>query len=76
MTQAVSRDFLADAILRISECPAVEIVAHVHDEIVAEVIDPESCSLEQFESMMSELPEWGEGCPISCEGFHSERYRK
>lgn len=74
VVQAIARDFLAEAMLRI-EAAKYRIIATIHDEIVAEV--PHGFgSLAEFERIMSQVPRWGSGCPIAVEGFESERYRK
>lgn len=72
VVQAISRDFLAEAMLRVD--PEYPIVATVHDEIISEA-DP-SLSLERFEELMCEVPEWGKGCPIKVEGYKASRYKK
>ena len=70
ITQAVARDFLVEAMLRI-ENAGYRIVLTVHDEIVAE---NEKGSLEEFENLMSEIPAWGKGCPIKVAGWVGPRY--
>ena len=47
----------------------------IHDELVAEVPKGEG-SIEEFERLMSEVPEWAYGCPIAAEGERLTRYKK
>lgn len=72
--QALSRDLLADAMLRIREA-GYKLVLTVHDEIVAEARNGTG-SLQEFLGMMEQVPAWARGCPVAVEGFETERYKK
>jgi DNA polymerase bacteriophage-type len=74
ITQAVCRDILVASLLRL-ERAGFPIVLHVHDEAVAEVALG-TRSLEEFEAVMTVVPTWAEGFPISAAGWVGERYRK
>jgi DNA polymerase len=74
IVQAVSRDLLAEGMLR-GEAKGYIPILSVHDEVVAEV--PEGFGdVKEFEKLLAELPEWGAGCPVSAEGWRGKRYRK
>ena len=74
VTQAVARDILSEALLRLDDV-GFNIVLHVHDEIIAEEKISE-VSLGEFELIMAETPEWLKGCPMEVEGWKGKRYRK
>ncbi|MRI74083.1 DNA polymerase [Enterococcus mundtii] len=74
IVQATARDILAEALIRL-EKDGYPIVFHVHDEAVAEV--PEGIhSIEEMNRIMSVVPEWAEGLPLSAEGFETKFYMK
>jgi DNA polymerase len=76
MTQAIARDLLADA-MRAIEAEGLEIIFHVHDEIVVEVQQFRAqYALERMAALMSVAPEWAKGLPLAAEGWHGRRYRK
>lgn len=74
VTQAVARDIMADAMVRL-EKKGYPLILSVHDEVVAEVPDGFG-SVAEFESLMCQVPDWAAGCPIDAEGYESTRYRK
>jgi DNA polymerase len=74
--QAFCRDLLAHALVACEEA-GLEVVLHVHDEIVAQV--PERLAhegLRALEECMTTLPPWAAGFPAGAEGFFAKRYRK
>lgn len=74
IVQAVARDLLAESFLRI-EAAGFKPVLQVHDEVVAEA-PIGFCTLEDYEALMSVLPDWAEGLPLKAEGWIGPRYRK
>jgi len=74
IVQGVARCLLANAMLNI-EKKNYEIVLTIHDEIIAEV-DQNFGSIEEFEFLMEQLPEWAQGLPLKAEGYSCERYQK
>lgn len=75
IVQAVSRDILAAAMLRVSAA-GYPIVLHVHDEIVAEV-PTGTGSVEEFENLMEQREPWFADWPIrAAGGWRGKRYRK
>jgi len=76
VTQAVARDLLADALLRL-DAAGYDIVMHIHDEAVMEIETTcDNDTLERVEKLMSETPAWAAGLPVSAEGWRAKRYRK
>lgn len=73
VTQAVARDLLANSMLTL-DAAGYELVLHVHDSAVAEVAEGEG-SVEEFERLMDETPEWAAGCPVATEGYRAKHFQ-
>lgn len=74
IVQAVSRDLMVHAMLKI-EAAGYAMLTTVHDELVA-TAPIGFGSIGEFEALMSDAPDWADGCPIAVEGWEGERYRK
>jgi DNA polymerase bacteriophage-type len=74
IVQAVSRDLLAGAMLRL-EAAGYPIVLTVHDEIVCEAPIGFG-SVEDFQRIITTLPDWAEGLSIAAKVRNGERFSK
>ncbi len=72
VTSGLSRDIMADAMLRL-EAAGYPVVLTVHDEILSERAD--GC-LDEFLRLMKVRPIWGLDIPIDAAGFWAHRWRK
>ena len=71
--QAIARDALAEALLRVE--PHFRVIAHVHDEILCEV--PErACDLKTFHRLLTTHPKWSLDLPIAASVWCGPRYVK
>jgi DNA polymerase len=75
IVQGVARDLLAHALINLEDA-GYPVVMHIHDEIVCEI--PEGYgSLEEFERIMSRVPDWAAGWPVRATGgWVGKYYRK
>lgn len=72
ITQAVARDLLTEAMLRVEDS-SFPVILHAHDEIVCEADSPDE---ERFEALMTQAPDWAGGLPLKASVFSSKRYIK
>jgi DNA polymerase len=75
LCQAFARDIL------FYNAPAVEergyeIVLSVHDELVTEAPDADPYTADDLSALISTVPAWAEGLPLSAGGFAGYRYKK
>ena len=74
IVQALCRDLMRDAMIR-AEALGYPNVMTIHDEVVAEI--PKGFgSVEDYERILSVVPDWADGFPVAAEGWRGERYRK
>jgi DNA polymerase bacteriophage-type len=76
VVQAISRDILADSMLRLHDA-GFNITMHVHDEAITQV-PKENCeeALEKMCDVMGEDIPWAEGLPLVADGYITEFYKK
>lgn len=73
VVQAIAYDLMDHGWMNVEE-KGYDVVLSVHDEVGAE--GAEHRELSEFEDAMNDIPEWATGCPVSSEGYVSDRYRK
>lgn len=76
IVQAVARDLLAESLKKCVGAK-IDVIAHVHDEIIAEA--PEAAAAETYRKMidiMSQPPDWAKGLPLGADGFTADFYQK
>lgn len=77
-SQALARDIFSDMLCRINNIGnGVDLVMHVHDEVVLEVdADKAEQALEEVIKIMSTPPDWIPDIPVSAEGKILTKYEK
>lgn len=73
VAQAVSRDLLAAALVRL-EAAGYEVLLHVHDEVVCGLRD--ASQLPDMMALMTQVPDWAAGFPLDADGHCAARYGK
>ena len=74
ITQATARDLLAEAMWRI-ENAGLDIVGHVHDEVILEVPE-DDVTVEKVCQIMNQNPKWADGICLSSAGYSGSYYFK
>lgn len=73
VTQAVARDIMAEALVRMVDEGIIPSF-HVHDEVIVD--ESQGATLAHIEKLMCIPPEWSAGLPIAAEGATLDRYKK
>ena len=73
-TQAIARDILAESMDRIS-AEDLNIVAHVHDEVIIEA-PKDQYTVDEVCKLMSVNPAWCKGLPLAAAGYKGDYYFK
>lgn len=76
VVQAIARDIMVSAMIRVDRSAKWKLVLTVHDELVAERKISNGGSVQDLQRLMEVVPAWAEGCPIATEGWSSLRYKK
>lgn len=74
ITQAVANDLLRHSLQRLDE-EGLEVVLHVHDEIVLETAEPDAAAAALLK-IMTTPPSWAYGLPLNAEVATMVRYGK
>ena len=74
ITQATARDLLAEAMWRMEQT-GLDIVGHVHDEVILEV-PTGSVTVDEVVRIMSVNPAWADGLPLNAAGYSGFYYFK
>lgn len=74
ITQATARDLLAEAMWRIEKA-GLEIVGHVHDEVILEVAE-DGVAVEDVCQIMNQNPKWADGIVLNSAGYQGFYYFK
>jgi DNA polymerase len=75
-SQAMARDILCHMMLELEKA-GINVILHVHDEIVAECDEQDAEEvLKTMSRIMSTPPSWCSDLPLACEGYISQVYKK
>ena len=74
ITQATARDLLAETMRRM-ERAGLDIVGHVHDEVILEV-SKDQYNVDEICNLMAQSPKWTDGLPLVADGYKGNYYFK
>lgn len=74
--QAIARDLLVEGLFQANRDPALEIVGHVHDEILALADEDDEGALDRLMAAMRRMPAWAEDAPVCAAGWTGPFYCK
>ena len=75
VVQAIARDCLCDCLLKLEKM-GIDILFHVHDEIICEVPYDRGFGVKELEDLMGEPFEWAPGLKLTAAGFEAPFYIK
>jgi DNA polymerase len=76
VVQAIARDVLADHMIALHKA-GVPLIATVHDELIAEVPEPDADrTYDAMQAVMRLSPVWAPDMPMGAAGFIASRYHK
>ena len=74
ITQATARDLLAEAMWRIEKA-GLDIIGHVHDEVILEVPE-DGVAVDDVCQIMNQNPKWADGIVLNSAGYQGFYYFK
>ena len=75
VVQAIARDCLCDCLLKL-EALKIDVLFHVHDEIICDVPNDRDFGVKDLEELMGEPFAWAPGLKLTADGFSAPFYIK
>lgn len=76
LIQAIARDLLLEGLFHAEATPGLEVVGHVHDEILALADAQDDAALDRLTHAMGQMPAWAADAPVHAEGWSGSFYCK
>ena len=74
--QAIAADLTMDAMARVEDDKALELVGHTHDELITLADNADETALDRLIGYMSTVDDWAKGLPMGADGHEGRRYAK